>query len=89
MTSSPFSSQSKSIWRFDVSYPKAVNYKLLFILILSGLIPAIYSTSRVYFLGSIPDTWAFSIAAQVAWLNVGYEVINEAMLIPLAYVLAR
>lgn len=70
-------------------YPKAVNYKLLFILILSGLIPAIYSTSRVYFLGSIPDTWAFSIAAQVAWLNVGYEVINEAMLIPLAYILGQ
>ncbi|WP_335919193.1 MATE family Na+-driven efflux transporter [Shewanella algae] len=69
--------------------PKAVNYKLLFILILSGLIPAIYSTSRVYFLGSIPDTWAFSIAAQVAWLNVSYEVINEAMLIPLAYVLGQ
>lgn len=69
--------------------PKAVNYKLLFILILSGLIPAIYSTSRVYFLGSIPDTWAFSIAAQVAWLNVGYEVINEVMLIPLAYILGQ
>ncbi|ASM95447.1 MATE family Na+-driven efflux transporter [Vibrio vulnificus] len=68
---------------------KAVNYKLLFILLLSGLIPAIYSTSRVYFLGSIPDTWAFSIAAQVAWLNVGYEVINEAMLIPLAYILGQ
>ncbi|ENW4829398.1 MATE family Na+-driven efflux transporter [Vibrio vulnificus] len=68
---------------------KAVNYKLLFILLLSGLIPAIYSTSRVYFLGSIPDTWAFSIAAQVAWLNVGYEVFNEAMLIPLAYILGQ
>lgn len=68
---------------------KAVNYKLLFILLLSGFIPAIYSTSRVYFLGSIPDTWAFSIAAQVAWLNVGYEVFNEAMLIPLAYILGQ
>lgn len=68
---------------------KTVNYKLLFILLLSGFIPAIYSTSRVYFLGSIPDTWAFSIAAQVAWLNVGYEVFNEAMLIPLAYILGQ
>lgn len=70
-------------------HSKAVNYKLLLILLLSGLIPAIYSTFRVFFLGSIPDPWAFSIAAQVAWLNIGYEVISEAMLIPLAYMLGQ
>ncbi|MDF5341516.1 multidrug transporter, partial [Vibrio parahaemolyticus] len=33
--------------------------------------------------------WTFSIAAQVAWLNVGYEVLSEALLIPLAFILGR
>ncbi|MFA0521469.1 multidrug transporter, partial [Vibrio sp. 10N.222.55.E8] len=37
----------------------------------------------------MPDSWAFSIAAQVAWLNVGYEVINEALLLPLAFILGQ
>jgi Na+-driven multidrug efflux pump len=40
-------------------------------------------------LGSIPSPWTFSIAAQVAWLNVGYEVLSEALLIPLAFILGR
>ncbi len=38
-------------------------------------------------MGSIPSPWTFSIAAQVAWLNVGYEVLSEALLIPLAFIL--
>nr|WP_308302310.1 MATE family Na+-driven efflux transporter [Vibrio parahaemolyticus] len=37
----------------------------------------------------MPDSWAFSIAAQVAWLNIGYEVINEALLLPLAFILGQ
>ncbi len=58
-------------------------------LILTSLIPLIYSTTRIHFLGSIPSPWTFSIAAQVAWLNVGYEVLSEALLIPLAFILGR
>lgn len=68
---------------------KSINYRLWLALILASLMPLIYSTTRIYFLGSIPDTWTFSIAAQSAWLNVGYEVINEALLIPLYYILGK
>ena len=68
---------------------KSINYKLLFVLILSGFIPLIYSTTRIHLLGTMPDAWAFSIAAQVAWLNVGYEVLSEALLIPLAFLLGQ
>lgn len=58
-------------------------------LILTSAIPLIYSTIRINFLGTIPSSWTFSIAAQVAWLNLGYEVINEALLIPLAFILGN
>lgn len=68
---------------------KSINYKLLLVLILTGFIPLIYSTTRIHLLENMPETWAFSIAAQVAWLNVGYEVISEAFLIPLAFILGQ
>ena len=66
-----------------------INVKLWLVLILSSLVPLIYTTTRIHFIGSMPDAWAFSIAAQVAWLNIGYEVINEALLLPLAYILGQ
>ena len=68
---------------------KTINYKLWLVLILASFIPLIYSTTRIYFLGSMPNSWSFSIAAQVAWLNVGYEVLSEALLIPLAFILGQ
>ncbi|WP_102472351.1 MATE family Na+-driven efflux transporter [Vibrio breoganii] len=66
-----------------------INVKLWLVLILSSLVPLIYITTRIHFIGSMPDSWAFSIAAQVAWLNIGYEVINEALLLPLAFLLGQ
>jgi len=68
---------------------KTINYKLFAVLLLSAFIPTLYSTVRINFLGAIPDTWAFSIAAQVAWLNIAYEVISEGMLLPLAFILGK
>jgi len=66
-----------------------INYKLWLVLILTSFIPLVYSTTRIHFLGSFPDTWTFSIASQVAWLNVGYEVLREALLLPLAFILGQ
>ncbi|RBW65494.1 multidrug transporter [Vibrionales bacterium C3R12] len=66
-----------------------INFKLLLVLILTSFIPLVYSTTRIHFLGNLPEPWAFSIAAQVAWLNVGYEVISETLLIPLAFILGQ
>lgn len=68
---------------------KTINYKLFSVLLLSAFIPTLYSTVRINFLGAMPDTWAFSIAAQVAWLNIAYEVISEGMLLPLAFILGQ
>lgn len=67
----------------------SINFKLLLVLILTSIVPLIYSTTRIHFLGEVPHPWAFSIAAQVAWLNVVYEVLSEALLLPLAFVLGQ
>ncbi|RUO72503.1 multidrug transporter [Pseudidiomarina sediminum] len=66
---------------------KAINYRLWLALILTQFIPLIYATTRVHFLGALPSASAFTIAAQVTWLNVGYEVLKEALLVPLAFIL--
>ncbi|MEZ9198536.1 MATE family Na+-driven efflux transporter [Shewanella sp. 10N.286.54.B9] len=68
---------------------KQINFELLLVLVLTSLIPLIYSTTRIHFLGNLPEPWSFSIAAQVAWLNVGYEVLAEALLLPFAYILGQ
>lgn len=66
-----------------------INFKLLLVLLLTSLIPLLYSTTRTHFLGNIPDPWTFSIAAQIAWLNVIYEVLSEALLLPLAFLFGQ
>ncbi|MBT9239758.1 MATE family Na+-driven efflux transporter [Vibrio splendidus] len=68
---------------------KNINYQLWLVLMLTSFIPLIYATTRIYFLGSIESPWAYSIAAQVAWLNVGYEVLHEALFIPLSFIFGK
>ncbi len=68
---------------------KQIDYKLWLALIVSSFIPLIYSTTRINFIGSMPDSWSLSIAAQVAWLNIGYEVVGEALMLPLAFILGQ
>ena len=66
-----------------------INYKLYFALLVLGLCPAIYTTVRVFFLGSLPDEYAFSIAGQLSWINLLYEIINEAIILPLFFFLGK
>jgi hypothetical protein len=68
---------------------RSVNYRLWGSIFLVAFFPAIYSTVRIYFLNSIPDTWNVSIAAQSAWLNLSYEVLQEALLLPLYYLFGQ
>ncbi|MBO5097587.1 MAG: multidrug transporter, partial [Agathobacter sp.] len=62
-----------------------VNYKLYIALIILALAPTIYTTVRVFFLGQLPGEWAFSIAGQLSWINLLYEILNEAIILPLFY----
>ena len=62
-----------------------INYKLYFALIVLGLCPTVYTTVRVFFLGQLPGEWSFSIAGQLSWVNLLYEILNEAIILPLFY----
>lgn len=68
---------------------KTVNYRLWFSLILVLLIPTVYQTVRIMFLGSMPDSSNFTIASQLQWLNLLYEVIQEALILPLFFILGK
>lgn len=62
-----------------------IDYKLFLSLIVLGFVPTIYNTGRVFFLGQLPGEWAYSIAGQLSWVNLLYEIVNEAIILPLFY----
>ena len=66
-----------------------INYKLFLALLVLGLAPTIYTTVRVFFLGQLPGEWSFSIAGQLSWVNLIYEIINEAIILPLFYFVGK
>jgi Na+-driven multidrug efflux pump len=62
-----------------------INHKLLAALLFTGVIPTIYTTVRIYFLGQMPSSFGFDIASQLSWINLIYEVIQEALILPLFF----
>ena len=68
---------------------KKINYKLFAALLVLGLAPTIYTTVRVFFLGQLPGEWSFSIAGQLSWVNLLYEILNEAIILPLFYFVGK
>ena len=68
---------------------KNINYKLFFALLIMGLCPTIYNTLRVFWLGELPSEYSYSIAGQLSWVNLIYEIINEAIILPLFYFIGK
>ena len=68
---------------------KNINHKLFISLLIMGLVPTIYTTLRVFWLGNLPGDWSYSIAGQLSWINLIYEVINEAIILPLFYFVGK
>ena len=66
-----------------------INYRLFGALLVLGLIPSVYTTVRVFFLGQLPGDYAYSIAGQLSWVNLLYEVLNEAIILPLFYFVGK
>ena len=58
---------------------KGINYKLLFSLFVIGFVPTLYTTLRVFFLGQFPGEYSFSIAGQLSWVNLLYEILRERL----------
>lgn len=68
---------------------KNINYKLFIALLIMGLCPTIYNTLRVFWLGEIPGDYSYSIAGQLSWINLIYEVMSEAIILPLFYFIGK
>lgn len=68
---------------------KNINWKLFFSLLVMGLVPTIYTTVRVFFIGQLPGDWSFSIAGQLSWVNLIYEILNEAIILPLYFFMGK
>ena len=68
---------------------KNINLKLFAALLVMGLCPTVYVTVRTFFLGQLPGEWAFSIAGQLSWVNLIYEIINEAIILPLFFFVGK
>ena len=66
-----------------------INYKLFLALIVLALAPTIYTTVRVFFLGQLPGEYSFSIAGQLSWVNLLYEILNEAIILPLFFFVGK
>jgi len=68
---------------------KTVNYRLWLAILLMMLLPTVYQTVRIYFLGDMPGDWGYNIASQLSWVNLFYEVIQEALILPLFFLLGK
>ena len=66
-----------------------INYKLFLALLVLGLCPTIYTTLRVFFLGELPGEYSFSIAGQLSWVNLLYEILSEAIVLPLFFFIGK
>ena len=53
------------------------------------LLPTVYNTVRIFFLGNMPGDWGFNIASQLSWVNLFYEVIQEGLILPLFFLLGK
>ena len=66
-----------------------INFKLFLALLVLGLVPTIYTTLRVFFLGQLPGEYSFSIAGQLSWVNLLYEILSEAIVLPLFFFIGK
>jgi Na+-driven multidrug efflux pump len=58
---------------------------MFFALLVFGLIPTLYTTFRIFLIGQLPGEWGFSIAGQLQWVNLLYEILQEALILPLFF----
>lgn len=66
-----------------------INWRLYIALLATAAFPTVYTTTRIYFLGDLPAEWGVNIASQLAWVNLGLEVVQEAIILPLFFLLGK
>ena len=83
---------SKGVLKLILKIKKSlslIDYRLIISLMLIQLAPTLYTTLRVFFLGQLPGEYSFSIAGQLTWVNLLYEIINESIILPLYYFIGK
>ena len=68
---------------------RTVNYRLWLAILATMLLPTVYQTVRIYFLGDLPSDSGINIASQLQWVNLFYEVVQEALILPLFFLLGK
>ncbi|KAH7818435.1 putative multidrug transporter [Monocercomonoides exilis] len=68
---------------------KTVNIRLWAAIFISMILPTIYQTVRIFFLGELPSDSGVNIASQMSWVNLFYEVAQEALILPLFHLLGK
>ena len=66
-----------------------IDHKLITSLMIIQLVPTLYTTLRIFFLGQLPGEYPFSIAGQLTWVNLFYEIVNESIILPLYYFIGK
>jgi len=65
------------------------SFRLFGTLLLMNALPTLYQSVRIYFLGAFPADWGYNIASQLSWVSLFFEVIQEAFMLPLFYLLGQ
>ncbi|MCI8344299.1 MAG: multidrug transporter [Clostridia bacterium] len=60
-----------------------------FAILAAMLLPTVYQTVRIFFLGDMPSDGGVNIASQLQWVNLFYEVVQEALILPLFFLLGK
>ena len=68
---------------------KKVDLRLFASLLVLGFCPTVYTTLRVFLIGQLPGEWSYSIAGQLSWVNLLYEVLSEAIILPLFFFIGQ
>jgi Na+-driven multidrug efflux pump len=68
---------------------RTFNYKLFLAILITGLLPTLYTTVRFNFLGNLPGDWGYNIASQLQYVNLIFEVIQEMLILPLFFLIGK
>lgn len=68
---------------------KRFNYKLFLAILITGLLPTIYTTVRFNLLGNLPGNWGYNIASQLQYVNLIFEVLQEMLILPLFFIIGK
>ncbi|AZN35726.1 MATE family Na+-driven efflux transporter [Iodobacter ciconiae] len=66
-----------------------IDYKFFSTLLIIGVMPTIYTAVRIFFLGDMPSDSGLTIASQLIFVNLIYEILQEAIFLPIFYLIGK